>query len=490
MPITSARALAVASAVAIAVTAGGGTATAQSPWGPLAPANPHLGPVGTATMHGDAGSSDATPLAGPGSGEVGVQAISLLSACPTVLQGSDGRVIALCTSIAGQVPTVHLFDADVTKSVASLPLAKGSLLGGVYAFLDDRDRLVAVDGNRNLQRIGHTADSLFVDSTVDLSGAVPAGDAVTGLVPDWAGNVWFATGGGVIGAVDSAGVARTVQVAAGEQVQNSISSSPTGVSVATTHALYQLSLAADGTPRVDWRHTYDRGPARKPGQLSWGTGSTPTYFGPSTGHEFVAIVDNADTRVNLIVRRVSTGEQVCSVPVLASGGPGSENSPIGVCNSVFVASTYGYPYPTVPAGAGPAVPASAPFTGGMTRVDLDSTGCEVVWDTAVRSSAVPHLSTADGLLYTVLREGPAAATPLDGFAFAAIDPATGAVIRKTGMGITAANDTLQMSALITSRGDYLQGTITGVQRIRTGAGVGSVGSVDLGSASNSGSSGS
>ncbi|MFD4183989.1 hypothetical protein [Rhodococcus sp. NPDC058514] len=481
------RALASLAAVS-AITLGGGLASAQPAWGPLAPPNPFLGPVGTSTMHGDAGSSDATPLAGPGSGDVGVTGIPLLSACPTLLQGSDGRVLALCTAIAGQTPTVHLFDADVTKSVASLKLAKGSLLGGVYAFLDNQNRLVAVDGDRKLQRIGHTANTLFVDSTVDLSGAVPADDAVTGLVPDWAGNIWFATGGGVIGAVDSAGVARTVRVPAGEQVQNSISSSPDGVSVATTHALYQLSLASDGTPRIDWRQAYDRGSARKPGQLSWGTGSTPTYFGPATGHEYVAIVDSADTRVNLIVRRVSTGEQVCQIPVLASGGPGSENSPIGIGNSVFVASTYGYPYPKVPEGAGPAVPASAPFTGGMTRVDLDGSGCHVVWDNAVRSSAVPHLSTADGLIYTVLREGAPTTTPLDGFAFAAIDPATGAVLRKSSMGITAANDTLQMSALITPRGDYLQGTITGVQRVRAGGGLGSLGSV--GSLGSSGSSGS
>ncbi|MFC9788311.1 hypothetical protein [Rhodococcus sp. NPDC127528] len=433
-------------------------------------------------MHGDAGSSDATPLAGPGAGKLGVQSYSLLSACPTLLQGSDRMVVALCTSVLGQVPTVHLID-KAGGSKAKLELAKGSLLGGVYAYLDNQNRLVAVDGNRKLQRIGHTADSLSVDSTVDLSGAVPDGDAVTGLVPDWQGNVWFATGGGVIGAVDSAGVARTVRVPQGEQVQNSISSSPDGVSVATTHALYQLSLAADGTPQIDWRRAYDRGSARKPGQLSWGTGSTPTFFGPATGHEYVAIVDNADSRVNLLVHRADNGDEVCKIPVLASGGPGSENSPIGVGNSVFVAGTYGYPYPKVPEGAGPAVPASAPFAGGMTRVDMDAdgSGCHQVWDTNVRSSAVPHLSTADGNLYTVLREGTGGA--LDGFTFAAIDPATGEVRGRTSLPGTTANDTLQMSALISAEGDYWQGTITGIQRVGQDAGSGSLGggSLDLGS---------
>ncbi|MFF0813844.1 hypothetical protein ACFYVR_01595 [Rhodococcus sp. NPDC003318] len=464
----------LSASVVLAVTAGG-LASADSTWGPLAPPNPYLGPAGTATMHGDAGSSDATPLAGPGPGPVSHTAIPLVSACPTLLEGSDGRVVALCTAIAGQQPTVHLLDADNSRSVASLPLAKGSLLGGVYAFLDNANRLVAVDGNRHLQRIAHSGDSLVVDSTVDLSGAVPDGDAVTGLVPDWSGNVWFATGRGVVGTVDAAGVARTIALPAGEQVQNSISSSPAGVSVATTHALYQLSTSTGASPVVDWRHAYDRGSARKPGQLSWGTGSTPTFLGSGTGYDYVAIVDNADTRVNLIVRRVDTGAEVCSVPVLAAGGPGSENSPIGVGGSVFVASTYGYPYPTVPEGAGPAVPASALFTGGMTRVDVDDAGCHVVWDSAVRSAAVPHLSTADGKLYTTVRTGPEATTPLDGFTFAVIDPATGAVLSETGLPGTVANDTLQMSALITAEGDYLQGTITGLVRVRAGDGSGSAG---------------
>lgn len=455
---------------AVTLLVGAGLSSAQPAWGPLAPPNPHLGPMGTATMHGDAGSSDATPLAGPGSGPVEATQIPLLSACPTLLEGSDGRVVALCTAIAGQQPTVHLLDTDNSRSVASLPLVKGSLLGGVYAFLDDRNRLVAVDGDRRLQRVGHSADSLFVDSTVDLATAVPAGDAVTGLVPDWSGSVWFATGAGVVGTVDPAGVVRSLRLPDGEQVQNSISSSPDGVSVATTHALYQLSTGDDGRPSVDWRHAYDRGSARKPGQLSWGTGSTPTYFGPETGHEYVAIVDNADTRVNLLVRRVDTGDLVCSTAVLAHGGPGSENSPIGIGSSVFVAGTYGYPYPTVPDGAGPAVPATAPFTGGMTRVDVDTDGCHVVWDNSLRSAAVPHLSAADGHLYTVVRAGFPTTTPLDGFAFTVIDPDTGAVISETGQPGTIANDTLQMSALITSRGEYLQGTITGLVRVRAGDG--------------------
>ncbi|MCZ4080146.1 hypothetical protein O1W68_19560 [Rhodococcus sp. H36-A4] len=460
-------------------TVGGGVASAQPTWGPLAPANPFLGPVGTSTMHGDAGSSDATHLAGPG-GPLTVDSLPLAAACPTLLEGSDGMVLALCTAILDQTPIVHLIDTAVlgtgaAASVANLALPKGSLLGGVYAFLDNADRLVAVGGDRMVVRVGHHRTplgiwTLTIDRSVDLTAAIPHGDNVTGLVPDWQGNIWFATGDGRVGIVDGTDTVGTLQLPAGEHVANSISSSTSGVAVATTHALYQLS-ADNGAPEIDWRAPYDRGSARKPGQLSWGTGSTPTYFGPTTGADYLTVVDNADAQVALQVYRASTGELVCSQPVLTTGGPGSENSPIGVGKSVFVASTYGYPYPRVPADAGPAVPATAPFTGGMTRVDLGGSGCHTVWDNEVRSAAVPRLSTADGNLYTVTRQvlplSSAATSALDGYEYTVIDPITGSVLDTAQLPGSVVNDTLQTSGLITSRGEYLQGTLSGLIRVRT-----------------------
>ncbi|WP_063044122.1 hypothetical protein [Nocardia pseudovaccinii] len=462
-------------AAAVLALAPIGTAEAAGSWGPLAPPNPYLGPLGTATMHGDAGSSDATPLAGPGTGGISVAGHPLASACPTLLQGSDNLVVALCTPVIGQTPTIDLLDASfagpVGTPLASLEIAKGSLLGGVYAYLDNADRLVIVDGNRTLLRVGHSRDAagkwrLSIDSSTDLGSVIPVGDNVTGLVPDWSGNVWFATGKGLVGLVTPTGAAATVALPTGESVANSISSAPSGrVAVATTHALYELRADATGRPEVLWRAAYDRGSARKPGQLSWGTGSTPTYFGPTSGAEYLTIVDNADGQVNALVFRSGTGQLVCSQPVLTRGGAGSENSPIGIGRSLFVASTYGYPYPTVPEGAGPAVPASAPFVGGMTRVDVDDTGCHTVWENTVRSAAVPHLSTADGAIYTVTRIGLDITTPLDGYAFTVVNPDTGAVISHRPLAGTIVDDPLQTSPLITHDRKILQGTITGILRV-------------------------
>ncbi|WP_067663630.1 hypothetical protein [Nocardia miyunensis] len=418
----------------------GTPAQAATFWGPFAAPSPALGPQGSATMHADAGSSDATPLAGPGARAVRTTVYPLAAACPTLLQGSDGMVVALCTTIAGRTPTVELIDPNATGALASasatLPLVKGGLLGGVYAYLDNANRLV------------------------------PAGDSVVGLVPDPSGGVWFATEHAVAGRVDPSGHAAAITLGGGEMVENSISATPDGrIAVATTHALYELRSVAAGHPEVLWRKAYDRGPGRKPGQLSWGTGSTPVYFGPETGADYVAIVDNAAEAAHLLVFRSGTGQLVCVQPVLTRGGPGSENAPIGLGRTVVVASTYGYPYPTLPQGAGPAVPPMAPFTGGMTRVDVGASGCHTVWDNEVRSSAVPMLSAPDGLIYTVNRIGPAATTPLDGFEFTAVNADTGAIAARSPLPGTIVADPLQTAPLITRDRRVLQGTLSGIVRI-------------------------
>ncbi|KOX24446.1 MULTISPECIES: hypothetical protein [unclassified Streptomyces] len=472
---------ALVSALALAATAvPAGAAPAADPT-PVPPHNPYAGPDGTATMHGDTGSSDTTPLAGPGAGNLASKRVALASACPTVLVGSDGYPVVLCTPIFGQVPTVHLLNPADGSSLTTLQLTKGSLLGGVYAYLDNEDRLVVVDGSRSLLRVAHRKDAsgawrLSVDRSLSLASAVPADDAVTGLSPDWRGRVWFATGNGVVGlADDRTGQVSTLRLPAGERVANSISTAPEGAAVTSTHATYLLTAGADGTPAIAWRQAYDRGQARKPGLLSWGSGSTPTFLGPKTGTDYVAIVDNADTTVRLKVYRTDGGAEICSVPVLrASGGPGSENSPVGAGNSVFVAGTYGYPYPALPDGAGPSVPSSADFAGGLTRVDIrpDGTGCATVWDNALRSAAVPKLSTATNTLHTVVRDplipGTRGTGILDPYRYVQIDPETGRVTRSKQVGVGSLYDTLQMAGTVAPDGAYLQGTVTGVLRITAG----------------------
>lgn len=452
------------------------TARAADAFGPLGPPNPYMAPNGLASMHNDAGSADAGPLPGPGARIVPILAYPLLAACPTITQGTDGLVLALCTTITAQAPVLHLIEPGgilpQLLPLASLNITKGGLLGGVYAYLDNNNQMVLIDGTNHLLRIAHAKDErgrwqLSVTQSIDLSSAIPPGDSSVGLVPDYQNNVWFATANGVVGVAKAAGGVTSLQLPAGQQVANSISASPQNhVAVATTFALYEINLGGGGVPQVVWSQNYDRGPARKPGQLSWGTGSTPTYFGP-TGADYVTIVDNAEPQVHANVYRAGTGALVCQQTVLTLGGPGSENSPIGVGNTMFIASTYGYPYPQVPAGAGPAVPATAPFVGGMTRVDVDSMGtsCHTVWESKVRSAALPHLSTADGLIYTITRIGFDQTTPADLFAYSVIDPNNGKLLHQQPKSATILSDPIQTSCTILMGNKIMQGNITGLGRI-------------------------
>ncbi|GAB2830734.1 hypothetical protein GCM10022221_31880 [Actinocorallia aurea] len=455
------------------LTATATPAAAAGPFDPQPPANPYAGPRGTATMHGDTASSKTSPHAGPATGTLTSTRAALASACPTVLVGSDGFPVTLCTEIFGQNPTVHLLNPADGQSLTELGLTKGSLLGGVYAYLDNLDRLVVVDGSRDLLRVGHRKNAsgnweLYIASRLPLDSVIAEDDSVIGLSPDWQGRVWFATSKGVVGtADDTTGTIKTTTLPTGEKIANSISTIPDGTAIVTTHATYLLRATADGTPAIAWRQPYDRGPGRKPGQLSWGSGSTPTFFGPN-GTDYVTIVDNANPKVNLLVYNAATGAQICKLPVLSAGGSGSENSPLASGSAVFLASTYGYPYPALPDDAGTSVPASADFPGGLTRVDVTATGCTVAWDIVLRSAAVPRLSLADGLLRTVIRKpvisGSTSTGIFDTFAYTEINPATGATVRTHNLGVGFIYDSLQMAGTITP-GVYWQGTTTGVLRI-------------------------
>ena len=459
-----------------------------SGFGPTPPQNPATAANGVATMHGDSASSDTTPYPGPGTGPISYHRTALASACPSVVIGSDGYPVALCTTIFGETPTVYLLDPHGGAELASLALPKGSLFGGVYAYLDNGNDLVVVDGNDDLLRIGHHESagswSLTIDQTTSLAAEIPSGDNVVGLSPGWDGRVWFATAGGVVGTVDTgSGTVRTLSLPSGEGVDNSISTVPGYTAVATDHALYLLTESADGSPVIDWRAPYDRGPARKPGQLSWGTGATPSFFGPGDGTEYVTITDNASPHENLLVYRTdgtpapagtatpAVPDQVCSTPVLSQyPASGTEDAVIASGDSVFVTDTYGYAYPALPAGAPASQPSSADFDGGLSRVDVNAsgTGCTPVWNSDVASAALPRLSLADGRIYTVTVSGPTGLVGSNTFAayhYAVLDPATGRLLSSTTLGIGLLYNPLQMTGTNSPDGTFYQGTETGVVEV-------------------------
>lgn len=145
----------------------------------------------------------------------------------------------------------------------------------------------------NIQWIAHhnikSTWHLEIVQTISVLSVDPADDYIVGLSPDWHGNIWFASEKGIVGYVSDTNstTIRSLNLPIGERVANSISTVPEGSFVATDHALYLINAKVESNPVIIWRHAYERGPGRKPGQLSWGTGSTPTIFGPRNGNDFL-----------------------------------------------------------------------------------------------------------------------------------------------------------------------------------------------------------
>ncbi len=270
------------------------------------------------------------------------------------------------------------------------------------------------DSRQHIRRIAHrqAADGKWdfvVEDDWDLTAHVPHDcvtwanlfpsgtcDPVTSVMPDWQGRIWWVTRLGRVGTVDpETSRIRSIRLS-GEEIQNSFSVAEDGVSIVSDHALYSFRADTDGTPRVQWRQTYDRGTGTKPGSVNRGSGTTPDLFGDG----YVAITDNADDRMNVLVYRrgadVPADERlVCKMPVFAAGKSTTDNSLISWGNSLVVENNYGYENPS-------SLLFGRSVTGGATRIDVrdDGSGCDTVWESDVRSpSTVPKLSTANGLLY-------------------------------------------------------------------------------------------
>ena len=449
------------------------------------PQHPFLAPHGRAGMHGDGASSDTHPFPGPLGAQPAVSSAKMAALggeCATVTFDKDGRILTVCGTFQGF--RLKLLDPKSLATLAEykLPQRPSTIeavtrldfskifkdtSGGAYFYLDNKDRVVLADSRQHVLRLSHSraADGSWhftLDDDWDLTPYVPHDcvgwthlyprgtcDPVTAVQPDWDGRIWWVTRKGRIGTIaPDSGTVRTTQLP-GEEIQNSFSVAPDGVSVVSDHALYSLRADADGTPRVQWRQTYDRGTGSKPGSVSQGSGTTPTLLGDSA-HPYVAITDNADDRMNVLVYRRApsadpadatasgsgsgTGTRsgpgsgpvpgdgrdegsdgggdrsggggdggdrlVCKVPVFRSGASTTDNSLIGYGNSLVVENNYGYENVT-------SLLAGKSVTGGITRIDIrpDGSGCDTVWESQERSpSTVAKLSTANGLLYFYTKE--------------------------------------------------------------------------------------
>jgi hypothetical protein len=369
------------------------------------PRHPFMAPNGRSNLHDDAYQTDAYRFAGP-LGDGPESSALFARECGSILFDSAGRIVSVCVGL--DQPVLALLDPDSLAPLAVLPLPPRApsanpftdFSGGGYFYLDDRDRAVVSTSERHLLVVAITAGPAFsVVRDYDASGAIPSGDPIVSVLPDWKGRFWFVTRGGRVGTIDRrSGDVRVLKLA-GEGISNSFAVDETGgVFVVSDAALYRFDAGRRGQPRLTWRRPYADSGVHKPGQSDAGSGTTPTLV----GRRWVAIADNADP-MNIAVyrrKRGSDGKLVCRRSVFAAGASATDQSLIAVGNSLIAENNYGY--------TGPAsTEMGATTEPGLARVDVRRAKrargfrCRSVWTSPERApSVVPKASLASGLVYT------------------------------------------------------------------------------------------
>ncbi|MGZ4465569.1 MAG: hypothetical protein ACXVW0_09440 [Nocardioides sp.] len=435
------------------------------PVGLHVPQVPGLAPNGTSSMHDDAWASDTYPWSGPlGESPEVDTAWYGLQECATLALDAHGRLVGLCGDLRG--PTLEVIDPDsmrplVTKRLPDRPDGHGTkpwqdLCGGAYFYLDDADRAVVATTDKHVLVVstddaeGHA--DLTTQASYDLSGAIPGDDCLVAVAPAGQRRVWWATQDGRVGTVGPSGSVASRDL--GERVANSLAVDRDGVYVVTTHALYRLRTGPAGRPEVAWRAAYDRGSEQKSGQLSQGSGTTPTIL---PGH-LVATTDNADPRMHVEFRDTRTGRLVCRQEVFGDGRSATENSLVSVGDGVVVENNHGYngPLSTI---------LGRTTDAGLARVDVHDGECSLAWTADLAApTSVPKLSLASGLLYAYTK--PHSWWGANAWYVTAIDVRTGRRVFAVRAGLGTLFNNHYSAITIARDGSLYVATLAGMVRVR------------------------
>src|SRR3546814_9622752 len=209
-----------------------------------------------------------------------------------------------------------------------------------------------------------------------------------------------------------------------------------------------------GAPRVAWRTTYDRGVKHKPGQLSPGSRTTPTFV----DERLVAITDNAYDQMFVVFHDRQSGKVVCKAPVFESGRSATENSLVTVDGGVIVENNYGYTGPQrVMLGR-----ASEP---GIARVNVNGDECEVAWtNEVVAPTSVPKVSLETGLLYDYAKRHNL--WGVQAWYFTGINVRTGKTVFSVRTGLGTLFNNHYAAVTIAPDGSAFIATLAGLVRVR------------------------
>ena len=388
--------------------------------------HPYLAPEGTNGMHGNSYNTGTYNYAGPLGVDPVVRSRSMNvfgGLVATLMFDSKGRIMCISGNVVGF--RLLLMDADSLEILAETRLPQrastreffrtldfskisNDTSGGAYCHLLKGDRPLIANSD-NVIQIYYVDESgkkpvWKVEKEWDVSSCLPDGSYITDAIPDYEGNIWFVTRPGQVGYVEKGTDEVHMITLENEEIQNTLAVCADGIYIVSDYAMYRFEIGADKKPVFTWRTEYDRGSALKPGAINQGSGTTPTLLdcprSDGTTARLVAITDNADERVNVVVYERESGKVLAEQPVFEKGHSVSENSLIAFGRSFIVENNY------TDTGSGflERNPTGYP---GIVRIDMnaDCDGCSIAWESdEAAPTVVPKLSTGSGLVYVYTRE--------------------------------------------------------------------------------------
>lgn len=461
------------------------------------PQHPYMAQTDTSVMHAGGWESDTHPAAATFSENVEIISRRAGGAaarqCATFTFIKAGHPLILCGGLTSF--RLQLLDKDSLELLAfyDLPMRPSTFeaavkrdmgiifsdtSGGAYFYLDDQDRAVLADSQQRIRRIGpvetngkwafkefdrwdmnaHVPNDCFHYNNLKPTGEC---DAITTVMPDYSGPIWWVTRNGRIGSLDPETGKVLATGFAGEEIQNSFAIAQTGAYVVTDHAMYRMELV-NGLPTQRWRLAYDRGTGRKIGSINQGSGTSPTILGDG---KYVTWTDNADDKIAVIVAHAgdvpeNQTRQICRVPIFKSGASATDNSMIGYDRSIIVENNHGYTNAEIQKDYGS-------VTGGVVRVDIrtDESGCDIIWESDLKvPSVVPKLSLGNGIAYfysfDLLENGDRL------WSLVGLDFETGQEVVRVPTGTGMGYNNNWSSIAIAPNGDTYVGTRQGLLKIR------------------------
>ncbi len=382
----------------------------------------------TASMHDDAGASDASIYSGPYEKNATIRYFENKTQkfggiCASTAIDDAGRLITM--SFTKERTTLVVMDPQLLEPTAAFEIPPrdtktitaifnvGKIFkstAGAYFCVDNHARIIVPTTKREIwlveQRPEATTDEYFRLQRVIKTDTDPK-DSINCTVPVWdatphgpldaaPSGYWFTTESGKVGVARPTAQpqVKTIELPANEKINNGAAISENGLYVVTNVALYRLQLVG-GKIEIVRRTEYENG-VQKPGQPFNGSGTTPTLL----GNDFVAIGNGAKTMEACIYHQ-TTLELLDSRPVFADAiGSACDNSFVGVKTAkgyaIVVSNTFGYHNPMQMDGF--------VQSKGITRLDVDELGRfgkDATWARSDISmmSALPKVSIPRGLVY-------------------------------------------------------------------------------------------